>query len=43
MNRSIETGDMEKLVKLDAGAFDMDVEPDDIKASDAVTVVWEIK
>ncbi len=43
VNRSIETGDMEKLVKLDAGAFDMDVELDDIKASDAVTVVWEIK
>ena len=25
-----------------AGAFDMDIEPDDISVSDTVTVVWEI-
>ncbi len=24
------------------GAYDMDIEPDDIEVSDTVTVVWEI-
>ena len=26
-----------------AGSYDMDIEPDDIEASDTVTVVWEIE
>lgn len=37
-------GDMccEKIMLADTGAFDMDIEPDDIEVSDTVTVVWEI-
>ena len=31
-----------KVMADGAGAFDMDIEPDDIEVSDTVTVVWEI-
>lgn len=31
-----------KIMADGAGAFDMDIEPDDISVSDTVTVVWEI-
>ena len=31
-----------KIMSDGAGAFDMDIEPDDISVSDTVTVVWEI-
>ncbi|WP_022770419.1 SIMPL domain-containing protein [Butyrivibrio sp. NC2007] len=31
-----------KVMADGAGAFDMDIEPDDISVSDTVTVVWEI-
>lgn len=31
------------MQRTDAEAFDMDVEPDDIEASDTVTVLWEIR
>ena len=32
-----------KVMADGAGAFDMDIEPDDISVSDTVTVVWEIE
>ena len=33
---------MEECAVADGGSFDLNVEPDDIEASDTVTVVWEI-
>ncbi len=40
MGKSIMT---DEFMALPAGGFDMDIEPDDIEASDTVTVIWEIE
>ena len=45
MNRALGAADMEAMPLMamsKSASYDMDIEPDDIEASDTVTVVWEI-